>query len=237
MSGSALSASGAPAERAAEQMQRPSGTAACHCPCVQAGSRPCKTSARQQGQGQGVQGQHAASLQQLGAERPGQREQRPAQQKPRAQIIKDHPTPLPMYVERLKAEKVVSEGEIQAIQDNVHSILSHNFDTKADYKAEARDWLSSFWAGFNSPSQLSRIRNTGVPMEFLKEARPCSSDLLQGPGISSLLESAPASCLASAECTKPWRDSGHPCTGPRHWGEVQHRVSLISLLEGMPCSS
>ena len=64
---------------------------------------------------------------------------------------------------------MISEDEIQGIQDNVHSILSHNFDTAKDYKAEARDWLSSFWAGFNSPSQTSRIRNTGVPMEFLKE--------------------------------------------------------------------
>ena len=53
----------------------------------------------------------------------------------------------------------------------VQSILAHNFDTAKEYKAEARDWLSSFWAGFNSPSQLSRIRNTGVPMEFLKEVR------------------------------------------------------------------
>lgn len=51
----------------------------------------------------------------------------------------------------------------------MQSILAHNFDTAKEYKAEARDWLSSFWAGFNSPSQLSRIRNTGVPMEFLKE--------------------------------------------------------------------
>ena len=31
---------------------------------------------------------------------------------------------------------------------------------------QARDWLSSYWSGYNSPSQLSRIRNTGVPPEF-----------------------------------------------------------------------
>ena len=34
---------------------------------------------------------------------------------------------------------------------------------------QARDWLSSYWSGYNSPSQLSRIRNTGVPQNFLKE--------------------------------------------------------------------
>lgn len=36
---------------------------------------------------------------------------------------------------------------------------------------QARDWLSSYWSGYNSPSQLSRIRNTGVPNNFLKEVR------------------------------------------------------------------
>lgn len=30
------------------------------------------------------------------------------------------------------------------------------------------DWLSSYWAGFMSPSQHSRIRNTGVPLDLLK---------------------------------------------------------------------
>ncbi len=30
------------------------------------------------------------------------------------------------------------------------------------------DWLSSYWAGFMSPSQHSRIRNTGVPMDLLR---------------------------------------------------------------------
>ena len=45
------------------------------------------------------------------------------------------------------------------------------FENSRDYKPEAKDWLSSYWAGFNSPNQIARIRNTGVPMNFLKEAR------------------------------------------------------------------
>ena len=45
-----------------------------------------------------------------------------------------------------------------------------------DYKQEKGDWLSSVWAGFNSPSQTSRIRNTGVPVDFLKEVSPCMPD-------------------------------------------------------------
>ena len=45
------------------------------------------------------------------------------------------------------------------------------FENARDYKPEAKDWLSSYWAGFNSPNQIARIRNTGVPMNFLKEVR------------------------------------------------------------------
>lgn len=45
------------------------------------------------------------------------------------------------------------------------------FENSRDYKPEAKDWLSSYWAGFNSPNQIARIRNTGVPMNFLKEVR------------------------------------------------------------------
>lgn len=43
---------------------------------------------------------------------------------------------------------------------------------------QARDWLSSYWSGYNSPSQLSRIRNTGVPAEVLKEVRSLSHAFL-----------------------------------------------------------
>ncbi len=53
-----------------------------------------------------------------------------------------------------------------------HVLAQAEFEKARDYKPEAKDWLSSYWAGFNSPNQTARIRNTGVPMNFLKEARP-----------------------------------------------------------------
>ncbi len=46
---------------------------------------------------------------------------------------------------------------------------SHCEGCVQDYKPNARDWLSSYWKGFMSPDQMARIRNTGVPMDFLKE--------------------------------------------------------------------
>ncbi len=64
---------------------------------------------------------------------------------------------------------------------------------------QARDWLSSYWSGYNSPSQLSRIRNTGVPQNFLKEVSLCRA----GPPLvqsvhSSRISLSPNSISASA---------------------------------------
>ena len=47
--------------------------------------------------------------------------------------------------------------------------LHDNFNSAKDYKPSVSEWLSSVWKGFMSPSQHSRIRNTGVPLSLLKE--------------------------------------------------------------------
>ena len=59
-------------------------------------------------------------------------------------------------------------------------ILSAEFEEARNYTPQARDWLSSYWSGYNSPSQLSRIRNTGVARDFLKE--------VQSPVLESVLQ-------------------------------------------------
>lgn len=80
------------------------------------------------------------------------------------------------------------------------------FENSRDYKPEAKDWLSSYWAGFNSPNQIARIRNTGVPMNFLKEVRGCLSwktyfaqDLSTTPQHRTILPD-PARAPESAVC-------------------------------------
>ena len=69
--------------------------------------------------------------------------------------------------------KGVPVGMPQACRYHVVTVwrVQAEFENSRDYKPEAKDWLSSYWAGFNSPNQIARIRNTGVPMNFLKEAR------------------------------------------------------------------
>ena len=59
-----------------------------------------------------------------------------------------------------------------------------------DYQPNAGDWLSSYWKGFMSPDQMARIRNTGVPMDFLKEV-----SLLHPPGATCYSSHKQSSCL------------------------------------------
>ena len=65
----------------------------------------------------------------------------------------------------------MSKDQIKDVHSNISKLLSSEYEQAKDYKQEKGDWLSSVWSGFNSPSQTSRIRNTGVPIDFLKEVR------------------------------------------------------------------
>lgn len=87
------------------------------------------------------------------------------------QAIKSHPSALQLYMERVQKEEAVSKADIKQINDNVVAALNHEFQHAKEYKPAARDWLSSYWKGFMSPNQSSRIRNTGVPADFLREVR------------------------------------------------------------------
>jgi len=82
--------------------------------------------------------------------------------------IRKHRDPYKIYQDKLLKEGVVDEKAVDEISDNVTRHLHAEFERARDYKPEARDWLSSYWAGFHGPNQLSRIRNTGVTRDVLE---------------------------------------------------------------------
>lgn len=55
----------------------------------------------------------------------------------------------------------MTKDDVEKIHNKINRILNEEFVASKDYVPQKRDWLSAFWAGFKSPSQLSRVRNTG----------------------------------------------------------------------------
>ncbi|XP_076917263.1 uncharacterized protein LOC143577270 [Bidens hawaiensis] len=83
-------------------------------------------------------------------------------------VIRNHPSALEIYQKKLLETGQVTKDDIDRIHNKVTSILNEEFLASKDYVPQKGDWLSAFWSGFKSPEQLSRIRNTGVKPEILK---------------------------------------------------------------------
>ncbi|XP_072960936.1 uncharacterized protein [Typha angustifolia] len=84
------------------------------------------------------------------------------------QVIRDHPSALEIYEKKLLESGDISKEDIERIHNKVNTILNEEYGSSKDYIPKRRDWLSAYWAGFKSPEQLSRVRNTGVKPEVLK---------------------------------------------------------------------
>lgn len=84
------------------------------------------------------------------------------------QVIRNHPSSVEIYQNKLLELGVITKEGIEAIHNKVNSILNEEFINSKDYVTNRRDWLSAYWTGFKSPEQISRIRNTGVNPEILK---------------------------------------------------------------------
>ena len=96
------------------------------------------------------------------------------------QVIRGHKNPQQLYSERLISEGSASKDQIKGISDKVQKELHDKFNLAKDYKPNVSEWLSSVWKGFMSPSQASRIRNTGVPLDLLKEVGTTITSIPEG---------------------------------------------------------
>ncbi|KAG2723702.1 hypothetical protein I3843_02G159500 [Carya illinoinensis] len=83
-------------------------------------------------------------------------------------VIRNHPSALAIYQNKLLESGQVTKEDIDLINEKVNKILNEEFLASKDYVPKRRDWLSSHWSGFKSPEQLSRVRNTGVKPDILK---------------------------------------------------------------------
>ncbi len=97
----------------------------------------------------------------------------PAFTQPRMyQTIRNHPTTLQLYGERLKADGVISAAEFDEMKGAFRARLEGEFETAQGYKPNKADWLDGRWAGLKAVHEADedcRRGQTGVELERLKE--------------------------------------------------------------------
>ena len=83
--------------------------------------------------------------------------------------IKDHPTTMNIYADRLIREGLISQEEVQARIERFHGYLEREFDEADSYKPNKADWLDGQWAGLEVASGEDRRGDTSVSTELLRE--------------------------------------------------------------------
>jgi 2-oxoglutarate dehydrogenase E1 component len=85
--------------------------------------------------------------------------------------IRSHPTTLEIYAQKLTAEGVVSEAQVEKMKADWRAHLDIEFEAAQDYRANKADWLDGRWAGFKVADQYDDPRrgHTGIDIAALKE--------------------------------------------------------------------
>jgi 2-oxoglutarate dehydrogenase E1 component len=83
--------------------------------------------------------------------------------------VKDQPTTLHLYSERLIKEGLVTQDEIDEWQSDFNAFLDREFDAGKGYRVNKADWLDGDWSGFTQPGDDDRRGKTDAPLAKLQE--------------------------------------------------------------------
>jgi len=84
--------------------------------------------------------------------------------------IKRQKTTLQLYTERLVADGLISEGEIEDMKAVFQATLNAEFEAGKEYKPNKADWLDGRWKSIGAKDLTNyQVGNTGVAMKTLKE--------------------------------------------------------------------
>ncbi|CAM9709198.1 unnamed protein product [Ectocarpus sp. 4 AP-2014] len=82
--------------------------------------------------------------------------------------ISQHPDTAAIFESKLRKEGVATQDELDEIKKSVLESYEKDFEASKSWEPIGDEWLSSKWAGFKSPRQLSRVRSTGVDINVLR---------------------------------------------------------------------
>ena len=85
--------------------------------------------------------------------------------------IRQHPTTLQIYSDKLIAEGVISADDIEDMRADVRKMLDEEFEAGQSFSPNKADWFDGKWAGLSTASAEDdrRSGDTGVDVEELRE--------------------------------------------------------------------
>ncbi|MGB0497395.1 MAG: 2-oxoglutarate dehydrogenase E1 component [Rubricella sp.] len=83
--------------------------------------------------------------------------------------IKGHKTTLQLYTERLVADGLIPEGEIEDMKAAFQAYLNEEFEAGKEYRPNKADWLDGRWSGLDKHQGKYQRGKTGVAKERLKQ--------------------------------------------------------------------
>lgn len=83
--------------------------------------------------------------------------------------ISRHQPTLQIFEKQLLDDGTMTQEEVDEIKQFVLQSYEKDFEASKSYERKETDWLANRWTGFKGPSQLSRIRQTGVDIELLRK--------------------------------------------------------------------
>ncbi|MBW7056389.1 2-oxoglutarate dehydrogenase E1 component [Paracoccus bogoriensis] len=81
--------------------------------------------------------------------------------------IKSHKTTLQLYTERLVAEGLIPEGEIEEMKAAFQKHLNEEFEQGKTYKPNKADWLDGKWSGLDREGDEYVAGETGIEPEMM----------------------------------------------------------------------
>ena len=83
--------------------------------------------------------------------------------------IKDHPSTMNLYGQRLIGEGVITQADLDGWEKEFDDFMDAEFEAGKVYEANKADWLDGKWKALGLPSEDDRRGDTGVSLTRLKE--------------------------------------------------------------------
>jgi len=83
--------------------------------------------------------------------------------------VKDQPTTLEIYTNRLIDEGVTTREEVEGWVNDFNTFLDNEFDAGKAYRSNKADWLDGVWSGLSLPADDDRRGRTEVGLDKLRQ--------------------------------------------------------------------